>query len=432
MFRTTHARSAVAAATAATLALALSACAGGTAAEPDEYDPNEEVTLDFAFWGNDIRAEMYEEAIALFEQQHSNIDVRTSFLGFPEFWEKRQTEAAGGGLPDVMQFSEQYLRQYTESGLLLDLAPYLGDPIATDALPEGLLALGQIDGTTTAVATSVNAWGMFTNLDVLDAVGIAPFEGGSWEDYEAWMSAVTAAGAGNAFGGTDWTGRIQNFELQLRAEGSALFTDAGEPGFDKERLRDFWEQGAANRDGIAIPQQQLEELLPLSGFDAGRTATELTWDNFGVSYVNNLGVDPDRITLTAPPVTEPGAKDLYFKSAMLHTIAASTEHPTASAMLVDFLVNSPEVGRIFGTNRGLPASQSQLEGVELGELETQIRDYEASIADRIGDPPAVPVVGAGALEEKFRVLGTELGFGTITVDEAVDQFFSEMDVILAG
>jgi multiple sugar transport system substrate-binding protein len=42
----------------------------------------------------------------------------------------------------------------------------------------------------------------------------------------------------------------------------------------------------------------------------------------------------------------------------------------------------------------------------------------------------VPIVGYGTLEEKFRQIGAELNFGTITVDEAVDQFFGEMDVVL--
>ena len=115
---------------------------------------------------------------------------------------------------------------------------------------------------------------------------------------------------------------------------------------------------------------------------------------------------------------------------MLHTISANTEHPEAAAALVNFLVNSPESGEIFGTNRGLPASETALAGAELDPLSQQIADYEASIADRLGEAPPVPIVGAGTLEEKFRQLGTELNFGTITVEDAVSQFFSEMDVVL--
>ena len=129
-------------------------------------------------------------------------------------------------------------------------------------------------------------------------------------------------------------------------------------------------------------------------------------------------------------MTKEGAKDLYLKPSMLHAISAKTEHPEAAATLVNFLVNSPESGEIFGTNRGLPASETALAAAELDPLSQQVKDYEASIADRLGDAPPVPIVGYGTLEEKFRQLGTELNFGTITVDEAVAQFFSEMDVVL--
>ena len=130
--------------------------------------------------------------------------------------------------------------------------------------------------------------------------------------------------------------------------------------------------------------------------------SELTWDNFGAGYLGNLGEGYTELGLVAPPVTEEGAQDLYLKPSMLHSIASTTDHPEAAATLVNFLVNSPEAGAIFGTNRGLPASETMLEGAELDPLGQQIRDYEESIADRLGDAPPVPIVGYGTLEEKFR------------------------------
>ena len=108
----------------------------------------------------------------------------------------------------------------------------------------------------------------------------------------------------------------------------------------------------------------------------------------------------------------------------------TTDHPEAAATLLNYLVNAPEVGAAFGTNRGLPASETQLEGAELDPLGEQIAAYEESIADRLGDAPPVPIVGYGTLEEKFRQIGQDLGYGTLTVDEAVEQFFAEMDVVL--
>lgn len=419
---------------AASSALVLTGCSGGGSEPAGEFDPNEEVTLDFAFWGNDVRAEMYDEAIAAFNEEYPNITVNTQFLGFPEFWEKRQTEAAGGGLPDVMQFDYSYLRQYSENGLLLDLTPYLGNLIDTEPLSEQILQIGVVGEETTGIPTSTNAWGMYTNPALLEQVGVEEFAGGSWEDYNDWMAEVTdaAAAAGvELWGGTDWTGRIQNFEIQQRAAGEDLFTEDGEPNFTEEDLAAFWSQGDEIRtDGSVIGQQRLEEVFPLSGFDSALTASELTWDNFGAGYLGNLGEGYTELGLVAPPVTEEGAQDLYLKPSMLHSIAATTDHPEASATLLNYLVNAPEVGEAFGTNRGIPASETQLEGAELDPLGEQIAAYEESIADRLGDAPPVPIVGYGTLEEKFRQIGQELGYGTITVDEAVEQFFAEMDVVL--
>ncbi|MDN3309841.1 ABC transporter substrate-binding protein [Microbacterium oryzae] len=414
--------------------LTLAGCSGSQQEAAETVDPNEEVTLTFAFWGNDVRADLYDKAFAAFNEEYPNITIQSSFLDFPAFWEKRQTEAAGGGLPDVMQFDYSYLRQYAENGLLLDLEPFLGGLIDDEPLSDEILAIGEVADGTFGIPTSTNAWGLFTNPALLEKAGVEDFAGGSWEDYNAWMSDVTegASAAGEEFyGGTDWTGRIQNFEIQQRANGEDLFTEEGEPNFTEDDLRAFWEQGEEVRGSDAIiAAQQLEEVYPLSGFDTALTASELTWDNFGAGYLGNLGEGYTELGLTAPPVTVEGAEDLYLKPSMLHSIAASTDHPEAAATLVDFLVNSPESGEIFGTNRGLPASTTALEAADLDAMSQQIADYEESISDRLGDAPPVPIVGYGTLEEKFRQLGQELGYGTVTVDEAVDQFFSEMDVVL--
>jgi len=428
MFNKKRTLAAVALATGA--ALTLAGCAGGGNEPAEPLDPDTKVTLDLAFWGNDVRADLYNQVIAAFNEEYPNITVNATFLGFPEFWEKRQTEAAGGNLPDVMQFDYSYLRQYAENGLLLDLDPFLGGVIETDPLSEAILSIGVVADTTYAIPTSTNAWGLFTNPVMLERAGVESFPGGSWDDYIDWMAEVTDGGDGEFWGGTDYTGRIQNFEVQLRAEGSYVFSEDGEPGFDEARLTAFWEDGARARAGIVVPQQPLEEVFPQGGFETAQSASELSWDNFGAGYLAGLGEGYTEVGLQAPPVTVEGAKDLYLKPSMLHAIAANTDQPEAAATLVNFLINSPQSGEIFGTNRGLPASSTALAAADLDPISQQIKEYEASVADRLGDAPPVPIVGYGSLEEKFRQLGVELNFGTISVADAVSQFFTEMDVVL--
>ena len=81
--------------------LALTGCASGGGNAEAAYDPDEEVTLTFTWWGNDDRAQRYQQLIDAFEEEHPNITIEGNFSDFPSYWEKRQTEAAGGGLPDV-------------------------------------------------------------------------------------------------------------------------------------------------------------------------------------------------------------------------------------------------------------------------------------------------------------------------------------------
>jgi len=431
MFNTKRTAAIIAAATGT--ALVLAGCSGGGGGG-GEYDPDEEITLNFTFWGNDVRADLYNEAIALFNEEYPNISVSTSFLPFPDYWERRQTEAAGGGLPDVMQTDLSYLRQYAENNLLLDLEPYLGEQIDTEPFDEALLSAGAVNDITAGIPISTNAWGLFSNPTLLAEIGVEDFAGGDWDDYTAWIEDTTeaaqAAGV-DAWGAGDWTGRIQVFELQQRAQGEDLFTEDGEPNFTEDDVRDFWNQTSEQREaGVFIPQQRVEEQLPLGAFDTALTASEMTWDNFGAGYLANLGEGYPELNLVAPPVTEEGAQDLYQKASMLLSAAEGTDHPEAAAIFIDFMINDPEVGAVFGTNRGLPASETARSNADLAGLDAQIEEYEASIADRLGETPPVPIVGYGNIEEEFRVLGTELAFGTITVDEAVDRLFTEMDVIL--
>lgn len=416
----------IAAAAVAATTVALSGCASGGGG--GEYEPGDEVDLTFTWWGNTDRADRYTKLIEAFNEEYPNITINGSFTDFPAYWEKRQTEAAGGGLPDVWQFSDSYLRQYAEHDLLADLDDY-GEYVSTDAIDDGLLTTGQLDGAQYSLPIGYSAWAVFLNDDILAEYDIEPYEGGtSYEDFSAWMAEVTEATGGEVYGGTDYTQRIQNFENILRAEGGNLYTEDGELGFTKEQLAAYWERGAADRDGVVVPQKSLAEISPVSGFGGNLTASEASWSNFISAYLGDSGASS--ISIVAPPLDVEGGKDLYRQAGLQMAVSSSSEHPEAAAIFLDYVVNSPEAGEIFGTSVGFPASDTKLAGATLEGPDQQVADYIESVQGRIGEAPPVPVIGYGSLEQKFWDLGKELGLGTVTVDDAVDQFFSEAEVIL--
>ena len=424
MFRT---RTAAAVSAAAVSALLLAGCTS-PAAPAAEFDPDEKVSLDFAWWGNDDRAARYTALIEAFNEEYPNITINTTFTDFPSYWEQRQVEAASGSLPDVFQFSDSYLRQYGESGTILDLNE-VADHIDFTTFDEALLGTGRLDDVQYSLPTGFSLWANFVNQDLLDAAGVELPEGGtSYDEFDDWLAEVTEKTGGAPFGGTDYTQRIQVFELQLRSEGKSLYTAEGELGFTEDELAAFWESGADLRDGITIPQQQLEEISPISGFGATKTLSEMSWSNFLGGYLADSG--SSSIAIVAPPTIDPESKDLYRQGGLQVAISSKTEHPEAAAIFLDYVVNSEEAGEIFGTTLGFPASSSKLEGATLEGPDLQVAEYIDSVADRIGDTPPPAVVGYGSLEQKFWDLGKELGLGTKDVDAAVSEFFAEADVIL--
>lgn len=412
------------AAVAALTAVSLAACAGGTSGG---YDPEEEVTLTFTWWGNDDRASRYQELIAAFNEEYPNIKVEGTFSDFSSYWEKRSTEAGGGGLPDVMQFIDSYLGQYAENGQLLDLAS-LEEYIDFSTFDETMLSMGKVGDEQLALPGGFNVWSISENTELLESYGLPSYEGGtSWEDFSAYMAEVTEETGGALYGGTDYTQRIQNFELWLRQQGKELYVD-GQLGFTEDELREFWNLGADDRNGVTAPQNRLEEVAPQTGIAAKFTATELAWSNAMVNYQAEAG--SAKFSLIAPPTSDPDADDLYRQGGNQIAISATTEHPEAAAIFLDYVVNSPEAGAIFGTSTGFPASTSRLEGANLEGADLLVAEYLESVADRIGPTPPIQNVPYGALEAVFWDLGKSIGLNAISVDDAVTQFFDEAAVTL--
>jgi multiple sugar transport system substrate-binding protein len=427
---------------AATAALVLAACGGGGETEsPAEgaatADPNAEVTLNFTWWGNDDRAARYEEALDLFTEQHPNITVQTSFQDFPNYWTSRATEAAGRSLPDVMQFDLSYLREYNENGHLLDLTDYLGEAIDTAEIDESLLASGQLDDAQVGIPTSTNTLALFYHPSLLEQTGVeVPSEDYTWDDYNEFIAAVSSAGESTPegqpiYGSGDYTATFWFFLQWLVQKGVEPFTEDGELGFDEQDMKDFLSSTEDLRaDKAVYPVERGVQLLPLGGFTVNEAATEISWDNFLAGYEADSG-DTD-IQMLPVPSGEDGNKAMFFKPSMLLSAGANTEHPAEAAMLIDFLINDPEVGRIFGTSKGVPATQAQRDAMTLeeGSVDARVTAYEEAVADQVTEPVPVPVKGFGSIEAEYKRLGEELNYGTITVDEFVDSWFSEAALMI--
>ncbi|PUB24116.1 carbohydrate ABC transporter substrate-binding protein (CUT1 family) [Promicromonospora sp. AC04] len=416
-------------AAAAVLPLVVAGCsAGGTGGEGDT------VVLDFAWWGDTTRAERYEEAVALFEEQNPGVEVRTNFAAWGDYWSARNTEAASGSLPDVIQMDVAYLAEYGTAGRVAPLDEHIGAEIDTSALPEGLVESTQLDGQTYAIPTSTNTLATIVNTDLLADLGVEAPEGDlTWDEYDAFLADVAQAGAGQdpvVHGSVDYTQILWLFQIWLGQQGKTLFAD-GSLGFTEEDLAQWWGRAAPlHEDGTFLPAERLDQLEGVDAMGVLETASEISWDNFLVRF--SEGADGANLTMLPPPADDPEQRGLFLKPSLMLSMAAGSEHPEEAAALIDFITNDPQVGEIFGISRGVPASSTALEGFEPEGLDAQVVDYEAGLEPYLTSAAPPPVAGFGTVEAAFVRIDGDLAHGALTLDEAVEQFFAEAESALAG
>ncbi|MFD1152338.1 ABC transporter substrate-binding protein [Saccharothrix hoggarensis] len=412
----------------ALLAVASAAACGSDAGGGDETAAGP-ATLRYSWWGNAERAELMQKAIDLFQQKNPEIKVTPSFQEFEAYWQKMATETAGGNAPDVMQMDFAYLREYSDRNALYDLKKQEGKNLDLGDLLPGLKGAGEIDGSLYGVPVGGNTWGYIYNPALFAQAGVEePKESWTWDDYRAAMT--TIAQKTGVHGGGNYIGSYYNLELQLRQEGKSLYTEDGKLGFDKARLADFLKEGKTLAEaGAVLPIEKGVQIKPSHPLELDLVAGDLGWDNFMARYDKGAKAE---LKLGPVPSDKSDAKGQYLKPAMLLSVSQKSEHPAAAAKLVSFMVNDPEVGKIFGANRGLPPTNAQRSAAQLEGPLAAVAAYEEQLKDKFGKTPPAPPKGAGTLEQAFIRITEELQYGRISVDEAVDQFFTEAEETLGS
>ncbi|AOS64922.1 ABC-type sugar transport system, periplasmic component [Actinoalloteichus hymeniacidonis] len=391
-----------------------------------------QVELRFTWWGSDDRAEITEEAVALFEQRHPNITVNTSYAAFSGYFERLATEVAGGNAPDVIQMDYAYLREYGDRGVLADLHEFDEDVLRTADITPLLASSGEIEGSMFALPMAQNTHAWAYNEQAWAETGVElPAEGWTWDELLQRSQELTEASGGETFGTTDFGWSWETFQVWLRQQDKDLYTEDNQLGFDRddltaylELLDEFRSTEASTPANITSEIDGAVENSPLA---QGTAFADFTWDSTAVSFFSVL---PDGINLAPMPRIEGSDRVGQFaKPGMLISIAANSEHPEESAALVDFLLNDVEAGQILGTSRGMPVNTEVREavGAELQGPDQLVYEYEEALADQLEEPPSAPPPGNSALKREWQRLNSVVGFGQLSIDDAVDQFLERAE-----
>ncbi|MER6141111.1 ABC transporter substrate-binding protein [Streptomyces sparsogenes] len=408
-----------------TLCAALTGCGGG-----EGGGSGGKVTLRFTWWGNPDRAARTEAAVKLFEKKNPAIRISTSFAGFDAYKQKLATQAAGGDAPDVMQLDYRMINQYADGGVLLDLGRH--KELRTSEMDKGLLATGVVNDKRYAIPVARGSETVVYDSVLWRKAGVPePKPGWTWDDWADAMRKLSRSKAvkdAGRVGGTDPGQSEDVFEIWLRGQGKALYTDDYRLGFTADDLARYWEWcSKLRKEGAVSSAEQTTQMdgsvenTPLGRLKA---VSDFNWDAPASGFQAIVG---EGVKLAPMPSGEDGTPGQYYKPSMFFGASAKTGHPKEAARFIDFLLNDPEAGAILGNTRGIPANDSIREAVtpKLEGFDVVVSTYQKQFEGKLKDPPPAPPKGDASLQTTFSRDYDQVSFERMSPREAAENYVTE-------
>lgn len=430
-------RSSAGIASAFAVALVVAGCSGsddGSSSEeptPDGEEPaQEEIELTIAWWGNDERSAIMAEAIDLFEAEYPYITVVEQPVGAPDdLFNRLATDFASGTAPDVFALGGAKPQEYGAAGTLLDLGT-VADTLQLDKYEDFTLTNATVDDTVYGLPTGGNAIGLLVNETVFEEAGVPlPDDDFTWEEFVETANALGAAG-------------VMGVDLRLQdilGTYVAQYTDEGIYGWDGKLATDasvveqWFDLELELLEGGGLPDPsvvvQNHNVTPdLAPFGTGGAGMAFSYSNQIGAYA--AGTGGDTISMILPPTSTETAGVAVLPS-QFWAIAAETEHPEESALLVDWLLNQPAPAEIIKANRGLPFNPDTLAVVQplLGPEDAAAATYLQEVLESGVVAPPQPAGGA-ILNELSQRMESEVLFGRLSPADAAEQWISELAAAL--
>ena len=334
-------------------------------------DNLEQVQLSFSWWGNDVRHEYTLDAVKKFEAIHPDINVVCHYSDWSGYQTRSDAQMASNTEADVMLINYAWIQQYSPDGKkYYDINTQKDNIDLSNFSPEEL-DYGMQEGKLNAIPTALNTQTVYINKTIYDKYGLTVPK--TWDDYfnaakvmngEVYPIAMVAKSL--------WFFSVAYAEQKA---GKKFMTKDGVLNFTPEDLQIMIDFYCRLVNEKVIPQPEYYDSVKLS---TGEYAGTLAWVSDASSHCNKAIENGYEMVIADYPVgasSKPG-DGWYAKPATMYAISANTEHPTEAAMFLDFLVNSDEMAKLQGVEKGVPVSSAARECLEKNNMLTGIQ-YEA-------------------------------------------------------
>ena len=161
----------------------------------------------------------------------------------------------------------------------------------------------------------------------------------------------------------------------------------------------------------------------------GDVPSQRSWMGFQFSNqlagLMNVAPEDMELGMTTYPSTNPLISN-FIRASMYFSISAHSDHPNEAAELINFWTNSVDVNRIILAERGIPASTVVADAIApdfspANQAAQAFVEFVAGNSTPVNPPRPE---GAAQIVDHLRSLVEHISHGTMTAQQAAEDFFS--------
>ncbi len=243
-------------------------------------------TLQVAWWGGNDRAERTQKVMDQFSARFTQWKFNSSFTNFFAYWDKINTQAAGGGLPDVFQMDMRYIGQFVSKKLVLDMSRFTDTALNLKDFDEGLLSQGKLEGGLYGIPLGGIVQATVYDKTAIQEAGMTlPTGTETWADYAAYCQKLSKALPRGVYASDDESINIDPFEVFIRQRSKELYTAVPNPAGP-----------SGTRPGAYLKAGSLFSISAKTGFAQG-----------AASFVGFFNTDPEAVKVLGLERGVPGS-----------------------------------------------------------------------------------------------------------------------------
>lgn len=393
--------------------------------------------LTFRWWGGNARNDAYQKAVKIFTDK-TGIAVTTQYSGYDGYFDKLNTEFAGGNPPDIFQMDTALISTYAGRNTLTDLGTYIPATIGLDTLYAPLRTAGAVKGKTYGVPSGSGNAPVLYDKTVLDQLKItAPTNDWTWEDFGTIAGEISKAWGPDKYGALD-ASKDDSGALQpwLRQRGKDLYTPDQTLGFGPEDLTEwftFWD--GLRKSGAVCPPTLLSNTDAATGTHPLITGQIAMTTGWGLAQMQPL--TQHELKLVVVPRAN-GKTGQALSGGVLLCIPVKSKNAEGAAKLINFFLNDDDAIKTMKLQRGLPPSDKakNLLAPTASAPEKADMDFGEYVAAEVAKDglPTAPTAppGYGDVKTALDSAAKQIAFGKMPIAAGVTQFFSDAKNALAN